>query len=1740
MLSDYFAYVPYSVVDAGYTPQYVFNPITADLNGDGRQDLLVLGASYPIWPATSGTPQPARLLFGDGNGGFTLASQAIFPADALRTVHVRKVLTADFNGDGRTDLFISCHGWDADPFPGEQNRLYLSQSDGSWTDATSGLPQLSDYSHTSAVGDIDHDGDVDIFVGNGYGGQNRILPYFLLNDGRGSFTLDRSRIPVASGQSLDTNTLHLFPGATLADLNGDNFPELLVTADASASWSRFTQTTIYWNNGGVFSDGALTLLPAETRLAGHIDLDVQPIDANGDGLMDLVIVGTQGQPFYDGWFVQLLINEGGRNYVDATSTLLAGADSLGGTHGANSGRPWASWVRVLDFNHDGHSDFAVEYSGTGVTGSSSVEWRSTPLVWINDGSGHFSTLKVSDFAGPGEEWRLGNNVHIYPMNEGYGFVRPHAYSDGLSLTGLAATTPYNLTSTTVGNASLFGDSGNDSLHGRAGNDTLTGNAGNDSLDGGEGDDSLDGGNGDDTLEGGAGNDTLNGGSGDDLVTYANATAAVSVTKPTSDQPAGQGTASDGMGGADTILVGTADRLAGSTYNDILTGSPVFLATWGERFGDDHIRGGAGNDTIAGLGGDDWLQGEVGDDTLDGGSGTDAAIFSGNRGDYTITATTTGFTISDGMVGRDGIDTLTSIERLRFADVGSMNLGSNNIPLFTAVLPAPTFTDSVGDDTFGNAVGTLSVVDLDSGSVLTCGISGGDAAGGVVSRIGTFGTLSVVQATGAYTFIPNESAIEALKVNATELFTFTVSDGTDAVNADYRITVAGANDAPILSGGIADQSTTEDGAFGLAIPANLFSDADSGDSLTYRATRSDGTALPRWLAFNPGTRTFGGTPANGDVGSFTVRVSATDRSNASISSDFTLAVTNTNDAPAVVNPLIAQIGTAGTAFSYTIPPATFSDVDVGDTFTYTVALSDGSALPGWLAFDPASRTFTGTPSDANAGALSLLIRATDTSNASGTGLLPLMIYRRVSLTAPTGSGGDPVQSYYVQGASGNEVVRGGAGNDIIDGGSGNDFMSGGAGSDTYIVDSPLDRITEIATGGTDDTVRASVSHTLPANVEHLILTGTANIDAIGNGVGNQITGNDGNNILDGRTGADTLAGGLGDDTYVLDSTADRVTEAADAGTDLIRSTVDCTLPANVENLTLLPVNNPATGTPLPRNAAGNDLPNILTGNAGANRLDGGFGADILIGLGGPDTYLVDDAGDVIQEAATGGTDTVISSLDLDLSQGGYATTLENLMLTGTALIPTGNALANRLSGNELANTLTGNGGNDRLEGGLGNDTLDGGAGNDILIGGAGDDTYIVDRPPPSADGLTPGDLVTELENGGMDTVLAGITCTLGANLENLTLTGTAPLNGTGNIKDNVLTGNGGVNRLLGGPGADTLNGGGGNDTIDGQAGLDSYAGGSGDDLYFLDQIGELAAIAEAAGDGTDTIRYVAANASSTLAIGLSLAVSNNVENLAVIGAGLYSLTGNALDNLLTGNASGNTLTGDAGNDTLIGGAGLDSFVGGSGNDTYVIDRTAELSSITEIVEAGTDTLRLNYPVTVATAIGLTGTLASIENLTAVGTGAFSLTGNDAGNILWGNASNNTLSGGAGADTLIGGGGRDTLTGGTGADVFGIDRIASLTAAIIDFSYADGDRIALGQTAFGPLFTNGSLTDGVFGSGAGMARATTASMKLFYDTTGGRLFHDRDGSGTAAAVQIATLGTATNRPTVAASCFAVLAG
>ncbi|WP_322693468.1 ELWxxDGT repeat protein [Nostoc sp. DedSLP03] len=900
-----------------------------------------------------------------------------------------------------------------------------------------------------------------------------------------------------------------------------------------------------------------------------------------------------------------------------------------------------------------------------------------------------------------------------------------------------------------------------------------------------------------------------------------------------------------------------------------------------------------------------------------------------------------------------------------ADNGNTGLELFKLDLNSTPTDMSLSASSVNENVPGNTViGNFSTVDADGDNTHTYTlVSGTDT-----------------NDNSAFTIVGNQLRINASPdyetKNSYNIRVRTTDEGGLFYEKAIAIVVNNINDAPKALGTIADQTATEDAIFNFTVPTTTFSDVDAGDTLTYTASLSNGNPLPTWLSFNPTTRTFSGTPLNQNVGNLSLKVTATDKDGASASSVFDLAIANTNDAPVVSNAIADQTATEDIAFSFVVPANTFSDVDAGDNLVYTATLENGNPLPVWLTFN--GTTFSGTPTNNNVGSLNIKVIASD-GTATVSDIFALTVANTISQFPNEITGTSVADNLtgtankdIISGLLGNDTLNalgdndtldGGDGNDFLDSGTGDDSLIGGKGNDTYTVDSIGDTIIESASAGTD-LVKSSVSWVLGANLENLTLTGSTAI----NGTGNSL-----NNILIGNTAANTLNGVDGNDSLIGDD--------------------------------------------------GNDT---LLGGAGNDTLDGGLGADSLNGGIGNDTYIVDNLNDAITEALNAGTDLVKSSVSWVLVDN-----LENLTLTGSlAINGTGNSLNNILIGNTAANTLNGvdgndsligSDGNDTLLGGAGNDTLDSGVGNDSLDGGVGDDIYIIDSL---------SDTVTEGLDAGTDLVKSSVSWVLGNNLENLILTGTSAINGTGNNLNNILTGNSAANilngvdgndSLIGGSGNDTLLGGAGDDSLDGGAGIDSLDGGVGNDIYTVDNLSDT--VTEGLNAGTDLVKS-----------SVSWVLGNNLENLTLSGTSAINGTGNSLNNILTGNTGANILNGVDGNDRLF---------GNSGNDT--------------------------------------------------------------------------LLGGAGDDVLAGGVGRDMLTGGIGRDSFNLaDTRTGGYDTITDFTVGD-DTIFVSKTEFALSQSQDTVLDSsLFRLGTS---ATIAGDRFIYDRTTGNLFFDKDGVGSAAQVQIA---------------------
>jgi Ca2+-binding RTX toxin-like protein len=341
-------------------------------------------------------------------------------------------------------------------------------------------------------------------------------------------------------------------------------------------------------------------------------------------------------------------------------------------------------------------------------------------------------------------------------------------------------------------------------------------------------------------------------------------------------------------------------------------------------------------------------------------------------------------------------------------------------------------------------------------------------------------------------------------------------------------------------------------------------------------------------------------------------------------------------------------------------------------------------------------------------------------------------------------------------------------------------------------------------------------------------------------------------------------------------------------------------------------------------------------------------------------------------------------------------------------------------------------------------------------------------------------------------------------------------------------------LVGTASADTLTGGAGNDIITGAAGTDTLNGGDGNDLFIVALTADHTATETInGGNGTaDEIRFTSTTAST-------LTLSSNITNVEkiTIGTGTAASAVTTATKALNINAANLTygahITGNAGNNILTGTLGYDdTLIGGLGNDTYVVNNAGDV--VTEVAGAGTDTIQSSVTYTAST---------NVENLTLTGTSSINATGNTLNNTLTGNsginnlsgsdgndtlsgsAGNDILSGGNGTDLLFGGLGNDTLTGGLGNDAFIFNTALNATSnrdTITDFSHAD-DTIQLSKSVMSALGVKGTLSTDDFKFST---QALDASDRIIYNQTSGALFYDADGSGSSAAVQIASIG---NLPT-----------
>ena len=1151
----------------------------------------------------------------------------------------------------------------------------------------------------------------------------------------------------------------------------------------------------------------------------------------------------------------------------------------------------------------------------------------------------------------------------------------------------------------------FGGRGDDSLFGEAGDDLLWGGYGDDNLNGGADDDLIEGGDGNDSLNGGTGIDSLRGGAGDD--TYVVDSARDTIID---------------SAGVDTVRSTVGHILAAGIENLILLGSTAINGTGNSLA--NSITGNAGANTLRGGAGNDQLDGGAGADAMDGGAGNDIFIVDA-AGDKVVESDPAG-----------GVDTVRSAVSFTLPDnVENLLLTGTGATAGTGNALANTIT--------GN--GAANLLDGGDGADTMAGGAGDD-----VYRVGAGD--KVVEGASAGTDRVETAISHFLAANVENL----VLTGTAAVNATgngLANSLTGNGAANLLDGGAGADLMSGGGGddiYVVGIGDRVVESSASGGTDTVRSSISFALGANIERLVLTGTSAIDGT-GNALANSLTGNSAANLLDGGDGADTMTGGAGNDTYVVGAGDKVVESAGggvdTVRSAAGYTLGSNLEKLVLTG-----TAAIGGtGNSLDNSLTGNSGANLLNGGAGadvmSGGAGDDTYLVgsgdKVVESSRTGGTDTVRSTVSFTlgsnienlvlIGTSATTGTGNSLANAI-----TGNDAVNslvGNAGDDVLDGGAGADTMNGGAGDDLYIVGAG-DRVIEGAAGGTD-TVRTALSYTLGANFEKLVLTGTAAVNGTGNGLANSLTGNGAANILDGGGGVDVMRGGDGNDIYVAGA-GDRVEEtSATGGTDTVRSSVSFILGAHLENLVL-------TGS-LAADGTGNALANLLTGNGAANILDGGAGADTLTGGAGNDTYVVGAGDKVVESSSTGGVDTVRSAVSYTLGSN-----LEKLVLTGAAAIDgTGNSLDNSLTGNSGANLLNGGAGADTLNGGAGNDTylvgtgdkvietsasggtdtvratvdfvlgsnlenlvligtgaidgtgnglanhitgnaaanlLDGGAGADVLTGGAGNDIYVVGA----------GDKAIETSStGGTDTVRSAVGFTLGSNLENLVLIGTAAIDGTGNALANSLTGNSAANNLNGGAGADVMSGAGGDDT---------YLVGTGDKVVEASPAG-----------GIDTVRSA-----------IDYALGAHVENLVLLGSSGLDGTGNALANVLTGNAGANALSGGGGDDRLDGGAGADILTGGAGDDLYWLDHVGD--RVVELAGGGTDSVRSSLSFTLG---------AELEHLTLTGTAAIDGAGNALANRLTGNGAANRLTGAGGDDWIDGGAGADAMEGGLGDDMYIVD-------------------------------------------------------------------------------------------------------
>jgi Ca2+-binding RTX toxin-like protein len=1038
---------------------------------------------------------------------------------------------------------------------------------------------------------------------------------------------------------------------------------------------------------------------------------------------------------------------------------------------------------------------------------------------------------------------------------------------------------------------INGTSGNDGdLEGTFTNDIINGLGGNDNILGGQGDDQIFAGAGDDYIDSGTGNDLIDGGDGIDR-TYADFRGMAGQTFTfTGDQ-----VLTDKYG-TDTLQNMEAIDIYGSDNADTFTGGNYA----------DNIFGNGGNDVLNGLGGND---------VIDGGDGTDTVIATGNFADYVISSGSGGSLIlTDSRGDGDGVDTLTSIEKIQFAD------GTYDVGTATFTPSGPTNGDDIlygtpGDDTIDGLGGNdqiygLAGVDNVIGGAGSDTLSGGDGAdilapdvynGGLPAVIDSYsddGAVDTIDGGAGYdmAILRFDNTTAPIVADLSNPDVATSINGTSIVNVEqYQIVLGSGDDNVTLGAGL-------DLVFGGA----------GNDTINGGAGDDD-------LRGEAGNDTLIGGDGNDalDGGSGNDVLIGNEGSDTLIGGDG-------NDL------LTPDLHFSNDAGSY---------LDVYDDLA-------PDHVDGGAGYDRVVLKFGGLSQDIVA----------DFSDPS------------VQQTLVDGTTVVNVEEFQLGLGAGNDTIRLGAGNDVAIGQEGNDTLYGGAGDDTLYGGNYID----VAGSGDDRLFGEAGNDALYGADGNDTLDGGDGNDTLNGDSGNDIlVGGDGTDTLNGGAGDDVLApdavfslsadvasytdsydeqapdhidGGDGYDRAVLKFGWETQNIVADFSDPSVQQTlVDGTTVVNVEEFQL----GLGTGNDNIRLGAGND---VVLGEEGNDTFYGGAGNDTLYGgssdplVGSGDDQLFGEAGN---DALYGGdgNDTLSGGDGNDSLDGRAGSDTADFSET-TQGVSVNLGLGTAQGVESGSDTLTSI---ENAVGGWGNDVFDwaSSVGNSTINGGAGTDLVETNNTSTAS--------LTALANGGVQ-IAADSAVITATNVENLRVRGATT--GTsfvvaGNFSGTAMaTGNFVIQSSFSGSATDT---------VDARGLLSanaiSFFGQAGDDRFLMAASGANDVFD--GGTGFDTVNYSAVTAAIAVSLATGVATGSQIGTDTL--TGVEAVVGGSGNDTLAGDAGANALSGGGGNDVLIGDAGNDTLSGGTGNDT--VDYSAATSGVNvslltgqaDGADIGTDTL-----------------------------------------------------------------------------------------------------------------------------------------------------------------------------------------